>query len=93
MTFLPAHLRKCVNRRHQGVNVRVGTLGHPCRVKSFRKAVSAVMDDLEHSYSIIDNFHLINNNLISKLVLLQQLTHKIANSVSALWFVLSSRKS
>jgi hypothetical protein len=28
------------------------------------------MDDLEHSYSIIDNFHLINNNLISKLALL-----------------------
>ena len=22
------------------------TFGHPCRVKSFRKAVSAVMDDL-----------------------------------------------
>jgi len=74
--------------------MRVGTFGHPCRVKSFRKAVSAVMDDLEHSYSIIDNSHLINNNnLISKLELLQQLTHKIANSVSALWIVLSSRKS
>ena len=51
------------------------------------------MDDLEHSYSIIDNLHLINNNLISKLALLQQLTHKIANSVSALGIVLSSRKS
>ena len=46
-------------------------LVHPCRVKSFRKAVSVVMDDLEHSYSIIDNFHLINNNLISKLALPQ----------------------
>ena len=42
-------------------------LVHPCRVKSFRKAVSAVMDDLvkvlANKYS--DNLHLINNNLTS----------------------------
>ena len=37
------------------VEVRVDTLVHPCRVKSFRKAVSVVMDDFEHSFSIIDN--------------------------------------
>jgi hypothetical protein len=52
--LLLAHLRKCANRRHQGVIVRLGTFGHPCRVKSFRKAVSAVMDDLELYYSIIE---------------------------------------
>ena len=39
------------------VEVRVDTLVHPCRVKSFRKAVSAVMDDSEHSFSIIDNYN------------------------------------
>ena len=55
MTFLPAHLRKCVNRRHQGANVRVGTFGHPCRVKSFRKAVSTVMDDLGADSESLDN--------------------------------------
>ena len=34
---------------------------HPCRVKSFRKAVSAVMDDLVMMLAnkIIDNLHLI----------------------------------
>ena len=52
--LLPTHRRKCVNRRHQGANVRMGTFGHPCRVKSFRKAVSAVMDDLELDDSIIE---------------------------------------
>ena len=39
------------------VKVRVETLVHPCRVKSFRKAMPAVMDDLEHSISIIDNYN------------------------------------
>ena len=29
---------------------------HPCRV-IFLKAVSAVMDDLEHSFSIIDKYN------------------------------------
>ena len=36
---------------------------HPCRVKSFRKAVSAVMDDLVTDSVIIDNL-----NVIVKLV-------------------------
>ena len=36
------------------------TFVHPCRVKSFRKAVSAVMDDLVMMLAnkIIDNLHL-----------------------------------
>ena len=47
----------------------------PCRVKSFRKAVSAVMDDLVKvlANKIIANLHLILNvNLRSNLALLQQ---------------------
>jgi hypothetical protein len=52
--LLPAHHRKCANHRHQGVIVCLGTFGHPYRVKSFQKAVSAVMDDLELYYSIIE---------------------------------------
>jgi hypothetical protein len=32
----------------------MGTFGHPCRVKAFRKAVFTVMDDLELYYSIIE---------------------------------------
>ena len=32
----------------------MGTVVHPCRVISFRKAVSAVMDDLELFNSIIE---------------------------------------
>jgi hypothetical protein len=52
--LLPAPHRKCANRRHQGVIVRLGTFEHPCRVKSFQKAVSAVMHDLELYYSIIE---------------------------------------
>jgi hypothetical protein len=54
---------------------RVGTFGHPCRVKSFRKAVSAVMDDLELYYSIIEQLApaiSILINLCSKLAQLQQ---------------------
>ena len=37
------------------------TIVHPCRVKSFRKAVSAVMDDLVKMLAnkIIDNLHLV----------------------------------
>ena len=40
--------------------MRVVTIVHPCRVKSFRKAVSAVMDDLVMMLAnkIIDNLHL-----------------------------------
>jgi hypothetical protein len=65
--LLPAHHRKCANRRHQGVIVRLGTFGHPCRVKSFRKAVSTVMDDLELYYSIIEQLALViflTNNFV-----------------------------
>ena len=59
--------------RQVGLIMRVGTFGHPCRVKSFRKAMSAVMDDLELYDSIIDNLHLLSlcllyvNNLRTKL--------------------------
>jgi hypothetical protein len=38
---------------------RVGKVVHPCRVKSFRKAVSTVMDDLGTDVEIIENFNLI----------------------------------
>ena len=36
----------------------MGPVVHPCRVKSFRKAASSVMDDLEKCHLIIDNLHL-----------------------------------
>ena len=39
--------------------VRVGKVVHPCRVKSFRKAVSTVMDDLRTNVKIIENYNLI----------------------------------
>jgi hypothetical protein len=73
--LLPAHHRKCANRRRQGVIMRLGTFGHPCRVKSFRKAVSAVMDDLALYYSIIEQLApaiSILINLCSKPAQLQQ---------------------
>jgi hypothetical protein len=73
--LLPVHHWKCANRRHQGVIMRLGTFEHPCRVKSFRKAVSAVMDDLELYYSIIEQLApaiSILINLCSKLAQLQQ---------------------
>jgi hypothetical protein len=59
----------------KGLIERVGTFGHPYRVKSFRKAVSAVMDDLELYYSIIEQLApaiSILINLCSKLAQLQQ---------------------
>jgi hypothetical protein len=37
----------------------VGKVVHPCRVKSFRKAVSTVTDDLGTDSEIIENFNLI----------------------------------
>jgi hypothetical protein len=37
----------------------VGKVVHPCRVKSFQKAVSTVMDDLGMDSVIIENFNLI----------------------------------
>jgi hypothetical protein len=61
----------------EGLIERVGTFGHPCRVKSFRKAVSAVMDDLELYYSIIEQLaHVIFLLIIlcSKFTQLQQQT-------------------
>jgi hypothetical protein len=55
VTILMAHLFLLrVRDLPNGLIVPVGTFGHPCRVKSFRKAVSAVMDDLELYYSIIE---------------------------------------
>ena len=53
----------------------MGTVVHPCRVKSFQKAVSVVMDDLELYYSIIEQLApaiSILINLYSKLAQLQQ---------------------
>jgi hypothetical protein len=55
VTILMAHpflLR--VQDLPEGLIERLGIFGHPCRVKSFRKAVSAVMDDLKLYYSIIE---------------------------------------
>jgi hypothetical protein len=52
----------------------MGTVVHPCRVKSFGKAVSAVMDDLELFNSIIEQLTpviVIQVKLHSKLVSLQ----------------------
>ena len=37
----------------------MGKVVHPCRVKSFRKVVSTVKDDLVMDSVIIDNFNLI----------------------------------
>ena len=37
----------------------MGKVVHPCRVKSFRKAVSTVTDDLVMDSVIIDNMNLI----------------------------------
>jgi hypothetical protein len=61
----------------KGLIKRVGTFGHPCRVKSFQKAVSAIMDDLELYYLIIEQLApaiSILINLCSKLAQLQQRT-------------------
>jgi hypothetical protein len=46
----------------------MGTFGHPCRVKSFRKAVSAVMDGSELYYSIIEQLAPAISILFNKLV-------------------------
>ena len=56
-------------------NVYGLTMVHPCRVKSFREAESAVMDNLDRMLAnkIINNLHLmILINLTSKLDLLPQ---------------------
>ena len=44
----------------------MGKVVHPCRVKSFRKAVSAVMDDLVTDSEIIED--------LNKIVKLENLT-------------------
>jgi hypothetical protein len=76
VTILMVHLFLLrVRDLPKGLIVRLGTFGHPCRVKSFRKAVSTVMDDLELYYSIIEQLALafsILINLCSKLAQLQQ---------------------
>jgi hypothetical protein len=55
VTILMAHLFLLrVRDLLEGLIEHVGTFGHPCRVKSFRKGMSAVMDDLELYYSIIE---------------------------------------
>ena len=76
MNILMAHLFLLrVRDLPKGLIERVGTFGHPCRVKSFRKVVSAVMDDLELYYSIIEQLApaiSILINLCSKLTQLQQ---------------------
>jgi hypothetical protein len=75
VTILMAHpflLR--VRDLPEGLIMHLGTFGHPCRVKSFRKAVSAVMANLELYYSIIEQLaHAISilMNLCSKLAQLQ----------------------
>jgi hypothetical protein len=78
VTILKAHLFLLrVRDLPEGLFERLGTFGHPCRVKSFRKAVSAVMDDLELYYSIIEQLApaiSILINLSSKLAQLQQQT-------------------
>ena len=62
-----------------------GTSSAPLQGKSFRKAVSAVMDDLELFNSIIEQLtpKFVANNLRSKLALLQLVPNKIVNCVSA----------
>jgi hypothetical protein len=55
VTILMAHLFLLrVRDLPEGLFERMGTFGNPCRVKSFRKAVFAVMDDLELYNSIIE---------------------------------------
>ena len=50
----------------------MGKLVHPCRVKSFRKAVSAVMDDLGIDDKIIENL-----NIITKIWQLEVATQSV----------------
>ena len=51
--------RKRANPEASSQVVRVVNIVHPCRVKSFRKAVSTVMDDLVTDSRIIDDINLI----------------------------------
>ena len=54
---LPAFQGESYNVGIRSRLARVGKVVHPCRVKSFRKAVSTVMDDLGMDSEIIDNFN------------------------------------
>jgi hypothetical protein len=78
VTILMVHLFLLrVRDLPNGLIVHVGTFGHLCRVKSFKKAVSTVMDDLELYYSIIEQLAPVIFLLIilcSKLAQLQQQT-------------------
>jgi hypothetical protein len=56
---LPAFQEESYNVGIKSWLARVGNVVHPCRVKSFRKAVSTVMDDLGMDSEIIENFNLI----------------------------------
>jgi hypothetical protein len=44
---LPAHQVKCVTYGAKSRLAHLGKVVHPCRVKSFWKVVSTIMDDLE----------------------------------------------
>jgi hypothetical protein len=54
---LPAFQGESYNVGIKSRLARVGKVVHPCRVKSFRKAVSTVTDDLGTDSVIIDNFN------------------------------------
>jgi hypothetical protein len=54
---LPAFQGESYNVGIKSRLARVGKVVHPCRVKSFWKAVSTVMDDLGMDSVIIDNFN------------------------------------
>src|SRR5664279_734823 len=50
----PRKRAKCMARSR---TVRVGKVVHPCRDKSFRKAMSAVMDDLVTDSEIVEDLN------------------------------------
>jgi hypothetical protein len=56
---LPAFQRESYNIGIKSQLACVGKVVHPCRVKSFQKAVSTVTDNLGMDSVIIDNFNLI----------------------------------
>jgi len=56
---LPALHGECLCTGVKSRLVRVVNIVHPCRIKSFRKTVSAVMDDLATYSEIIENLNVI----------------------------------
>jgi hypothetical protein len=56
---LPAFQGESYNVGIKSRLARVGKVVHPCRVKSFRKDMSTVTDDLGMDVMVIDNFNLI----------------------------------